>query len=57
MYDDELVKQRSAKDDVLKSNQKMVRLVQKLTGDDPFDGAIYEHARNLFYRELTKYNA
>lgn len=56
MFDDELVKQRSAKENMQKSNLNIVQVIQKVAGRDPFDGAIYEHARGLFYRELAKYN-
>ena len=54
MFDDELVKQRSAKDNMQQASQKMVQLIQKVAGRDPFDGAIYEHVRGLFDRELAK---
>ena len=55
MFDDELVKQRSAKDNMQKASEKMVHLIQKIAGRDPFDGAIYDHVRGLFDRELAKY--
>lgn len=49
MFDDELVKQRSAKDKTRAASLSLASLLLRVVGSDPYDGPLYEHAQKVFH--------
>lgn len=54
MFSDELINQRAAKESMRQTSQQFVQLLQSDSLRDPYDGPVYEHARNLFESDMTK---
>ena len=52
MFTDELLNQRSAKESTRQVSQNFMQLLQKAGQLDPYDGPVYEHAKNLFEKAI-----
>lgn len=56
MYSDELLKQRSAKENTAKTRSLLKQTFLQVVGRDSFDGPLYEHAVTLFHTRNAPIN-
>lgn len=57
LFSDELLNQRSAKENMRQVSANFVHLMHKAGLQDPYDGPVYEHAKKLFEKAILQKKA